>query len=336
LPTSPSPPRELTKNSSPKKIYTSSDFAAVSPHRPTIAVMNVATTPRAPEPTEPAVIMTEQMVVDGLRSLVHQTGGTNDRTVLFLHGSGPGATALSNWRLALPTLGQHRHCVTFDLAGFGDSLHPGDTPHGVTEWLEVWTAQVLGVMDRLAIERTDLVANSLGAAVALHLLCSRPDRFDRVVLMGAVGPPFQITAQLDRAWGFYDEPTLGRINELMALFTFDPAVLGEDPDRLARDRLEFALDPERRRNYSAMFPAPRQEQLDDLALDDLDWPEITHPVLLLHGRDDVVVPLQTSLFLLEQLSDVQLHVFSQCRHWVQVERAAAFHSLVLDFLEGEI
>lgn len=62
---------------------------------------------------------------------------------------------------------------------------------------------------------------------------------------------------------------------------------------------------------------------------------MTHPILLVHGRDDVVVPLETSLWLLPRLPRVQLHVFGQCSHWVQIEKREGFNALVSSFLHGQ-
>ena len=60
---------------------------------------------------------------------------------------------------------------------------------------------------------------------------------------------------------------------------------------------------------------------------------IQHPTLLVHGRDDKVIPLQTSLTMVEWIQNSQLHVFGRCGHWTQIEHAAAFSRLVRDFLK---
>jgi 2-hydroxymuconate-semialdehyde hydrolase len=57
-------------------------------------------------------------------------------------------------------------------------------------------------------------------------------------------------------------------------------------------------------------------------------------MLLVHGRDDGIIPLETSQYLLERLPNVQMHVFGQARHWTMIEHAAAFNQLVEDFLGG--
>lgn len=56
----------------------------------------------------------------------------------------------------------------------------------------------------------------------------------------------------------------------------------------------------------------------------------------MHGRDDQVIPLQTSLTLLTLIPDSQLHVFGQCGHWAQIEHNARFNRLVNDFFEEAI
>jgi 2-hydroxymuconate-semialdehyde hydrolase len=84
-----------------------------------------------------------------------------------------------------------------------------------------------------------------------------------------------------------------------------------------------------------MFPPPRQQHVDALVVPEDAIARIGQPVLLVHGRDDVIVPLDTSLTLLRQLPRVQLHVFGQCSHWVQIEQRDAFNALVRWFLTVE-
>jgi 2-hydroxymuconate-semialdehyde hydrolase len=110
---------------------------------------------------------------------------------------------------------------------------------------------------------------------------------------------------------------------------------GVDLDARAQMSFEAAMDEKVRRSFAAMFPAPRQQHVDDLVLPDLVLQRIDHPVLLVHGRDDVIIPLETSLYLLARLSDVKMHVFGQCRHWLMLEYRDAFNELVSDFLKSK-
>ena len=65
------------------------------------------------------------------------------------------------------------------------------------------------------------------------------------------------------------------------------------------------------------------------------WPKlgsVKHRTLIVWGRDDRTVTLDNGFIMLNQMPDVRLHVFSQCGHWAQWEKAAEFNRLVTDFL----
>ena len=57
--------------------------------------------------------------------------------------------------------------------------------------------------------------------------------------------------------------------------------------------------------------------------------------MILHGREDQVIPLQNSYRLLELLDNADLAVFSHCGHWTQIERRDDFNRLARDFFLGD-
>ncbi|MNR53772.1 2-hydroxymuconate semialdehyde hydrolase [compost metagenome] len=81
-----------------------------------------------------------------------------------------------------------------------------------------------------------------------------------------------------------------------------------------------------------MFPAPRQRWIEALASAEADIRGLEKQALIIHGRDDLVIPLDTSLTLLNWLKHSQLHVFGECGHWAQIEHAKRFSQLVGNFL----
>lgn len=259
--------------------------------------------------------------VAGIATNVHVDG--DGPPVLLLHGSGPGVTAWANWRLTLPVLGRHFRVVAPDIVGFGFTERPAD----VTYDLATWTAHAVGVLDALGIERAHVVGNSFGGALALSLAIRHPGRVDRLVLMGSVGVPFAITPGLDAVWGY--EPSIEAMEGLLHLFAHDPALIGPD---LARLRYEASVRPGVQEAYRAMFPAPRQRALDAMTHPVEDIAAITAPTLIVHGREDQVIPVQNAFDLLDLIEDAQLHVFGRCGHWTQIEQAAGFTDLVTDFL----
>ena len=264
------------------------------------------------------------------------SGDDHAETILFLHGSGPGVTAWSNWQFALPALAERFQCLAPDLAGFGATEHPQNPPTGMRSWMRLWVDQCLALLDARKLEKVHLVGNSMGGAIALHLMMEAPERFECVVLMGPIGTPHRITPELDRLWGFYDDPSVKMFRGIIRWFVYDDTFIADRLDTIAQTRFEAAMNPEVQRSFKAMFPAPRQTVIDDLVVPELALRRMDHSVLLVHGRDDKIVPLETSLYLLQHFSKVQLHVFGQCSHWTQIEFAKKFNQLLAQFFTGQL
>ena len=252
---------------------------------------------------------------------VHDVG--QGRPVLFIHGSGPGVSAWANWRLVIPELSKSRRVIAPDMVGFGFT----DRPAGIAYHMDTWVQQALDALDALGIEQTDLVGNSFGGALALALTIRAPQRVRRLVLMGSVGVPFDITPGLDAVWGY--EPSIEAMRKLLDLFAYNRNLVN---DELAQLRYAASIRPGFQESFSAMFPAPRQRWVDAMASPEAAIRALPHETLILHGRDDQVIPLSTSLTLSQWIAKSQLHVFGECGHWTQIEHSARFVRLVEDFL----
>jgi 2-hydroxymuconate-semialdehyde hydrolase len=118
------------------------------------------------------------------------------------------------------------------------------------------------------------------------------------------------------------------------VFAYDRGLV---TDELARLRYEASIRPGFQESFAAMFPAPRQRWVQSLASPEEQIAQLPHETLIIHGRDDQVIPLENSLRLSQLISKSQLHVYGQCGHWTQIEHAARFVKLVGDFLrEGDL
>ncbi|WP_439604327.1 alpha/beta fold hydrolase, partial [Shinella sp.] len=92
-----------------------------------------------------------------------------------------------------------------------------------------------------------------------------------------------------------------------------------------------------RRAFASMFPAPRERALEALELPDAGLRVIRHPMLLIHGIEDAIVPLDTSLHLMRHLGGpVQAHFYNRSSHWTQVEHRDSFNTLLAQFFDGAI
>jgi 2-hydroxymuconate-semialdehyde hydrolase len=260
----------------------------------------------------------------GIRTNVHILGDPAVQPVVVLvHGSGPGVTAYANWRLTMPALAERFCVVAADMVGFGFTERPDgfvyDMPH--------WTAHLLSLLDALGVDKPHVVGNSWGAGLAASLAIDHPERVDRLVLMGAAAGPMRLSPGLDAVWGY--QPSVENMQALLELFAYDSSLLGPD---LARMRYEASIRPGVQEAFAAMFPPPRQRALDAITRSYAELEQIEHRTLIVHGRDDRVIPLSASYDLLSVITHAQLHVFGECGHWTQIEHADEFNRLVGDFL----
>jgi pimeloyl-ACP methyl ester carboxylesterase len=246
--------------------------------------------------------------------------------VLLIHGSGPGVTAYANWRVVIPVLSEHFRVIAPDMAGFGFS----DRPEGIEYGLRTWVDQALGLMDNLGLEKAHLVGNSFGGAIALRLAAEHPDRVGRVVLMGSMGVHFPITEGLDRVWGY--EPSFENMRRVLDVFAYSRELVN---DELAEVRYRGSIQPGFQEAFAAMFPADesgsRQRWVESMRTPDDDLRSLQHRTLIVHGREDQVIPLQNSYDLESLLPNADLVVFSHCGHWSMIERTADFNRMVRDF-----
>jgi pimeloyl-ACP methyl ester carboxylesterase len=246
--------------------------------------------------------------------------------VVLVHGSGPGVTAYANWRVVLPALADHFRVIAPDMAGFGFSERPAGIEYG----LRLWVDQTLGLMDNLGLEKVHLVGNSFGGSIALRLAAEHPDRVGKLVLMGSMGVHFPITEGLDRVWGY--EPSFENMRRVLDVFAYSRELVN---DELAEVRYRGSIQPGFQEAFAAMFPADesgsRQRWVEAMRTPDDELRALQHRTLIVHGREDQVIPLQNSYDLESLLPNADLVVFSHCGHWSMIERTADFNRLVRDF-----
>jgi len=260
-----------------------------------------------------------RIVAGGLDTNYHDVG--DGPPVLLIHGSGPGVTAYANWRLTMPALAEQFRVIAPDMAGFGETGRPRDYVYSMDHWVD----HALGLLDALGVERAHVIGNSFGGALALALAIRAPERVGRLVLMGAAGTRFTLTEGLDAVWGY--TPSIANMRGLLDIFAFDRTLVN---DELAKLRYDASVRPGYQEAFANMFPAPRQRWVDALASDEVKLRALPHDTLIVHGREDRVIPLDSSMRLLELLPNAQLHVFGNCGHWTQIEHAARFNRLVID------
>ena len=274
-----------------------------------------------------AALSARYLEVTGVPTAVIDTGGPDRAAappVLLLHGSGPGVTAAANWRPVIPALSAGRRVIAPDQLGFGGTAKGERRTYGRA----AWTEHALALLDALGVRAVNIIGNSMGGAIALSMAAARPAAVRRIVLMGSMGVAMALPDGLNAVWGY--TPTLEQMRRVIGLFAHNRDLI---TDELVEMRYQASLNPPVRDSWQAMFPEPRQRWVDDLALSGTELAAIRNPVLMVHGRDDRVVPWRvSSARLLDLLPDARLHVLSGCGHWTMIEKTADFLAVVQPFL----
>jgi len=240
--------------------------------------------------------------------------------VLMIHGSGTGVSAAANWWVTLPGLGERVRGLALDLIGWGATVHPDDAAFGIREW----SAHVLRFLDALGIEKVWLVGNSLGGWIALHLAIEHPDRVLGVISMGTGGsaPTAAIKQHAD------PDISTGGLKRAFQAFVTDSTLLADEMIAARQEIAEYEVGNGR----LSQVIAARERDRSAVTLIREDLGRLTLPVLLVHGRQDVVIPPARTSELIEWMPAADAVFLNGCGHWSQIERAAAFNDLLSSFV----
>lgn len=256
------------------------------------------------------------------------------RPLVLMHGGGPGASALANYRDNLAAFDGFQ-VILPDQPGFGGSYRPTQADLDDRSITDITVDAMYQSLDALGVDDFFLLGNSLGGAAALAMAIAQPARVSKLVLMAPGGGwlptgPTPTEGQKEMFRYYNGEgPTLSKMKSFVRVMVANPRLFDEEN---IRQRYEASLDDSHiafYHLYNAAFAA--RGGMDPL-WKDLD--RITADTLLLWGRDDRTITLDGAWIMLKSIPRVQLHVFGGCGHWVQVEKKADFERLVTGFLRA--
>ena len=189
---------------------------------------------------------------------------------------------------------------------------------------ELWSRQAWQILDDRGIERVAVVGNATGARIALIMALARPSRVRGLILLSTRVTPTSSPAQaLLRAY----TPSLEAMERLLReCFATDPALVTPE---VVRQRYEASARPGAHEAMQRVFAGLAAA---GPGLADGDLASVTAPVMLLHGREDRVVPADDGIRMAALLPHADLHLLGGTGHWLQIERAATVNALITDFL----
>ncbi|AYG45385.1 alpha/beta fold hydrolase [Pseudomonas sp. Leaf58] len=257
---------------------------------------------------------------NGLR--LHYLDEGQGPVVLWLHGSGPGASGFSNFKGNYPALvaAGYRN-ILLDLPGFGRS----DKPDDVRYELDFFVDCVAALLKQLGIGRCTLLGNSLGGAIALGLALRQPQLAERLILLAPGGVEeretyFQMPGIL-RMVGLFNAGPIGleEMRSMMRLQLFDDAIL---PEELLLERVAVAVT-QPKNLFSTMLVPNMRSRLG----------EIECPILGFWGSNDNFNPVSGAQHIIDGAHQARFIVLNRCGHWVQVEHRELFNRSCLEFLQ---
>jgi 2-hydroxy-6-oxo-octa-2,4-dienoate hydrolase len=262
------------------------------------------------------------LLAAGHKTNYHEVGV--GEALFLLHGSGPGVSGWTNWSKTMSAFSDKWRVIVPDIAGFGFTEFLEGTKYDI----KLWVNHLIGIMDALDISKASFVGNSFGGAVAIGLAVFAPERVDKLILLGTPAGEFVQTAGLRGAWEY--EPSLENMRQLMGLFPYDQSLITPE---LVKSRYEASARPGAQEALRKLIPQPAAEgETIVKGFPVAALAKITAPTLVVHGREDRVVPPECGLLIAKNVPNADLHLFGCCGHWVQSEQPRRFASLVRDFL----
>ena len=264
-------------------------------------------------------------VGNGITMHYHEAGSGDRGAVLFVHGSGPGASGWSNFKGNYPLLAERGYrTIVPDTMGYGYSTKPEDGAFS----LDDVAAQYKGLLDALGIDRVTVIGNSQGGAIAITMALNYPDLVTKLVLMAPGGLETRETyMEMEGIKAMirvlYKE---GISKETMRkVFRLQLHDESKITDEVIEERFQVAMT-QHKDNIARIRVANQEDRLS----------EIQCPVLCFWGANDKFCPVSGASKIASRCANARTVLISSCGHWVMVEYAKLFNELTLQFLEDEL
>jgi len=245
--------------------------------------------------------------------------------VVWLHGSGPGASGHSNFKGNYPKIAEQGfRSIVIDIVGFGFSDKPDDVEYPLSFFVEC----AKQTLDVIGVDKCSLVGNSLGGAIAIGMALEYPELVEKLILMAPGGlSPMEEYGQMPGMQKMFQVYGSGEAltHEVMKdLFAFG---LMHDPkhatDELVAERMQI-MQIMNGQVMSAMAIPVLVDRLQELQC----------PVLGFWGANERMMPDSGIMNFAKNCPNLRLILQSECGHWVMVEHEDMFNRMCLDFLQN--
>ncbi|SEH17499.1 Pimeloyl-ACP methyl ester carboxylesterase [Natronorubrum sediminis] len=265
--------------------------------------------------------------------LSYRRAGTSGPPIVLCHGAGVDDASIS-WRHTVDALAEDYRVYAPDWPGYGEST--GDVTHTTESYVDV----LEGFVETIPGEMVSLVGISMGGGVALGYALEHPDRVDRLALVDSYGLGEKLPSAL--SWKLQSQvPGMTEFGKFAAGVTPGTARLvldnlvadaSELPEPFVEDVRTKLREPGSMRAFSAF-------QRNELAFDGRvetnyvdDLESLSIPTLLVHGKEDPLVPPEWSVRAADRIPNATLEIVDDCGHWAPRERPEAFNERLMRWL----
>jgi 4,5:9,10-diseco-3-hydroxy-5,9,17-trioxoandrosta-1(10),2-diene-4-oate hydrolase len=254
---------------------------------------------------------------------LHYLEAGSGAPVVFVHGSGPGVNAYSNFFPNYRVIGEAGYRALLpDMVGFGWS----SKPTGIDYTLDLFVPTLHEFLDQLEIQRCVLVGNSLGGAIAMKFAIDHPARVERLIVMGPGGIEARET--------YFKMPGIQKMVSQFVGTGFDREGLRRFLGLLAYDP-KFITDELVEQRFNILQTQPK-DVLARMSITDLSpqLNKLSCPLLGFWGIEDQFCPASGYEKILRAVADSRFIMYSRCGHWAMIERAEDFNRHVIEFLRS--
>lgn len=256
---------------------------------------------------------------------VEQGKADSDDVIVFVHGSGSGASGHSNFKTNYPFLAENNCRVIIpDLIGYGRSDKPDDVEYHIDFFVECLRQLVTSLTDKKVI----LVGNSLGGGISIRYALDYPQEVAGLVLMAPGG----IENQPD----YFTMPGMKVMKETFAENKTREGLGDFIRKGLVHEKNAHLVDEELLAERWEIAQLQNAQVIQTMVVPNMtsELKNIQCPVLAFWGMDEQMMPASGIQNLTQNIQNIKLVLVSQCGHWVMAEHTPLFNRYTLDFVKN--
>jgi 3-oxoadipate enol-lactonase len=261
-----------------------------------------------------------RITINKLTVSYNDQGPDDGPVIIFIHGF---PLNKSMWDIQMDALKDNYRVVAYDIRGHGSS-DPGIDDF----FIELFTNDLLRLMEKLGIEKSILCGLSLGGYIALNAVLKYPDRFEGLILNDTqcIADTLEIKENRCMAIIRIMKKGVEEYADEIIKNLFAPESFTKKENAIAGVKEMIINTPKQSLCSTQHALAERKETCTRL-------PQINIPVLIMVGKEDKITPIAAAQQMHENIRDSKLKIIQHAGHVSNLENPAAFNLQLVKFLE---